>query len=130
MPLLSSVLTGAFIGARRLLLKPMISSFRRCLGLLDLGARAREQLCLHTSARDGRVRMRVIARLDFRPVFKKQHVHTCSNRTMCRTGLDRRMEPTLWRTLSSGEREEPDATYERPRYAVRTTRSRSWSFLD
>lgn len=46
MPPLSSVLAGAFIGARRLLLKPMISSFRRCLGLLDLGAR--EQLCLHT----------------------------------------------------------------------------------
>ena len=40
MPLLSSVLTGAFIGARRLLLKPMISSFRRCLGLLE---RARER---------------------------------------------------------------------------------------
>jgi hypothetical protein len=36
MPPLSSVLAGAFIGARRLLLKPMISSFRRLL----LGARA------------------------------------------------------------------------------------------
>ena len=46
MPPLSSVLAGAFIGARRLLLKPMISSFRGCLGLLDFGAR--EQLCLHT----------------------------------------------------------------------------------
>ena len=61
MPPLSSVLAGAFIGARRLLLKPMISSFRGCLGLLDLGARAREQLCLHTFRSDGRARSRARA---------------------------------------------------------------------